>query len=147
MWRRAIYGICWLTACTASRVERQQLADGSWKVICPLPMDACIRSFEMVCLDKRYRILGGESRRELRDVEPVVREYRTSEITAICDPKNADVPPPVVAPASSVAPSTAAPAPTCVPGATAVLPKLSLRTRDPDEHEVTLKNAATSDRR
>ncbi len=118
MWRRVLLGIVGLAACTASRVERQQLADGSWKVTCPLPMDACVRNFEIVCPDKRYRILGGQSQRELRDVEPIVREYQSSELIAICNPRSAAAPAPQAAPAGSVTPPTAAPAPICAPGST-----------------------------
>src|SRR6266852_4133160 len=84
MWQRALCALAVLAACAANPVERRQLADGSWRISCQLPMDACVRQLEVVCPDKRYRIVGGQSKRELRDVEPVVRETRTSELTAIC---------------------------------------------------------------
>src|SRR5712671_510223 len=84
MWHRALCGLGVLAACAANPVERKQLADGSWRITCQLPMDACVRQLEVVCPEKRYRIVSGESKRELRDVEPVVRETRTSELTAIC---------------------------------------------------------------
>src|SRR6266404_2148278 len=86
MWHRALCGLVVLVACAANPVERKQLADGSWRITCQLPMDACVRQLEVVCPEKRYRIVGGQSKRELRDVEPVVRETRTSELTAICSP-------------------------------------------------------------
>src|SRR5258707_4487519 len=86
MWQRALCALAVLAACAANPVERRQLADGSWRISCQLQMDACVRQLEVVCPDKRYRIVGGQSKRELRDVEPVVRETRTSELTAICNP-------------------------------------------------------------
>src|SRR6266700_207127 len=84
MWQRGLLVLGVLAACAANPVERRQLADGSWRIMCQLPMDACVRQLEIVCPEKRYRIVNGESKRELRDVEPVVRETRTSELTAIC---------------------------------------------------------------
>src|SRR5579859_4420109 len=109
-----------VVSCTPSSVERSRLPDGSWHVTCRLPMDECIRHFEAVCMDKRYRILSAQSRREVRDVDPGTREYRTSDITAICDRDAAEtlaaatLPPPPTALAAS-APRPAGPA--CVPGA------------------------------
>ena len=84
MWQRGLFVLGVLAACAANPVERRQLADGSWRIMCQLPMDACVRQLEIVCPEKRYRIVSGESKRELRDVEPIVRETRTSELTAIC---------------------------------------------------------------
>src|SRR5882757_5919980 len=85
MWLRWACGFGMLASCAANPVERRQLADGSWRITCQLPMDACVRQLEIVCTEKRYRIVSGQSQRELRDVEPVVRETRTSERTAVCD--------------------------------------------------------------
>lgn len=90
MWLRWLCGFGMLASCAANPVERKQLADGSWRITCQLPMDACVRQLEIVCPEKRYRILGGQSQRELRDVEPVVRESRTSELTAVCDHHGGD---------------------------------------------------------
>jgi hypothetical protein len=111
-----------LTACAAGSVERKRLADGSWHVTCRLPMDECVRQFEQVCLEKRYRILSGQSKREVHDVEPSIREYRTTELTAICD-RDAAESAAAAASASAPAPppvSSAAvhEAPRCVPGTT-----------------------------
>jgi hypothetical protein len=90
-------------------------------------MDECVRHFEAVCTDKRYRILSGESKRVIRDVDPGVREYHSSELVALCD---RDVQPPQIAtaggPTAVVAPppssasvvAAAAPRPICVPGST-----------------------------
>jgi hypothetical protein len=111
--------VCVAVSCTSSSVERRRLADGSWHFTCRLPMDECVRHFETVCMDKRYRILNAQSRREVRDVDPGTREYRTSDITAICDRDAAELqvaaasvpPPPLISPPR-------APAPACVPGAT-----------------------------
>jgi hypothetical protein len=96
-------------------------------------MDECVRHFEAVCMDKRYRILNAQSKREVRDVDPGTREYRTSDLTAVCDrdapefaaasaasasppglPPPPLPPPPPAPPASAVAPRAAS----CVPGAT-----------------------------
>jgi len=67
-------------------------------------------------MDKRYRILNGQSRRELKDVEPGTREYRTSDITAICDREAAEMQVAVGAP--PLVPPPPAPSPACIPGAT-----------------------------
>jgi hypothetical protein len=114
MWRRGVVGLCVLVACATGPVERRHLADGSWQLTCRLPMDECVRHFEAVCSDKRYRILSGQSKRELRDVDPGTREYRTSEFVALCD---RDALPPQVA---QVGGPTAVipPASSCVPGST-----------------------------
>jgi len=87
-------------------------------------MAACIRAFETNCPGKRYRILSGVSRRELRDVEPVVKEIFTTELTAVCDPDgmrmNVEAKAPAGAPAAAAtgsAPTTIG-APGCLPGAT-----------------------------
>jgi hypothetical protein len=126
MWCRCVTGLLLLTACAAGPVERQRLADGSWHLTCRLTMEECIRHFEIVCSDKRYRILSGQSKRELRDVEPGTREYRVSELVAICDIDAAQAraaeaaspsPPASAPPSASAAPVASAPSrPSCVPG-------------------------------
>jgi hypothetical protein len=131
MWRRAACGLLFLASCMmAGPVERRKLADGSWQLTCRLPMDECVRHLEAICMDKRYRILAGQSKRELRDVEPGTREYRTSELTVLCDRDAADFaaaaaaaspsgPPPPGAPPLPPPPPAPAAAPraSCVPGA------------------------------
>jgi hypothetical protein len=133
MWRRGGFGLVLLAlaSCITGPVERRRLADGSWHVTCRLPMDECIRHFEAVCMDKRYRILGAQSKRELRDVDPGTKEYRTSELTALCDRDAAEfaaagAASASAAPAVSLSPPPPAPsasasvprAASCVPGAT-----------------------------
>ena len=136
MWRRGCFACLLLVSCITGPVERRRLADGSWHLTCRLPMDECVRHFEAVCMDKRYRILGAQSKRDLRDVDPGTKEYRTSDLTALCNrdaaefaaaaaaasssapagvaPPGSVLPPPPPAP-----PSASAPRPTsCVPGAT-----------------------------
>jgi len=79
-------------------------------------------------MDKRYRILSGQSKRDVRDVDPGTREYRTSELVALCD---RDALPPQIAgaggPAAVVAPgpglmlaasASVASRSICVPGST-----------------------------
>jgi hypothetical protein len=124
MWRRGSCAFLLLASCITGPVERQRLADGSWHLTCRLPMDECVRHFEAVCMDKRYRILGGQSRRDLRDVDPGTKEYRTSELTALCERDSAQfaaasavapsLPPPPAPPPSASVPRPAS----CVPGAT-----------------------------
>ena len=104
--------VCVAVGCTSAAVERQHLADGSWHFTCRLPMDECVRHVETICMDKRYRILSAQSKRELRDVDPGIRETRISDITAVCDREK---PEPQLA--SSVAPAPAS-SPACVPGST-----------------------------
>jgi hypothetical protein len=119
-------------------VERRRLADGSWHLTCQLPMDECVRNFEAVCMEKRYRILSAQSKRDVRDVDPGTKEYRTSELTALCDRDSAQfaaaaasspaAPPPLVAPPAAVAPPPAVtlpvapPAPGASPAASAAAP-------------------------
>jgi hypothetical protein len=124
MWRVLVCGLGLMAACAMTRsVERRQLADGSWQVKCRLPMDACVREFESVCPDGRYRILGGVSRRDVRDVAPVVREYRTSELSVICSSAAAELPVETAAPSFLPPPPDAgstpmvARGPLCVAGA------------------------------
>lgn len=100
--------VCVAVGCTSAAVERQHLADGSWHFTCRLPMDECVRHLETICMDKRYRILSAQSKRELRDVDPGIRETRISDITAVCDRER---PEPQLA-------SDAGPPPACVPGST-----------------------------
>ncbi len=93
-------------------------------------------------MDKRYRILSAQSKRDVRDVDPGTREYRVSDITALCDrdapqyaaagtpagppiaPPGLPPPPPVGAPigpplaGAPPVPVGVARAPSCVPGAT-----------------------------
>ena len=91
-------------------------------------MNECVQHFEAVCMDKRYRILSGQSKRDVRDVDPGTREYRTSELVALCD---RDALPPQIAgaggPAAVVAPgpglmlaasASVASRSICVPGST-----------------------------
>ena len=73
MAQRVALLLAFLTACAAGPVERKHLADGSWHLTCRLPMDECVKRFEAVCMDKRYRILSAQSKREVRDVNPVVQ--------------------------------------------------------------------------
>jgi hypothetical protein len=114
MWRRAFFGCLLLVSCVTGPVERRRLADGSWHLTCQLPMDECVRNFEAVCMDKRYRILSAQSKRDVRDVDPGTKEYRTSELTALCDRDSAQfaaaaasspaAQPPPATPAAAVAP-------------------------------------------
>ncbi len=104
--------VCVAVGCTSAAVERRHLADGSWHFTCRLPMDECVRHLETICMDKRYRILSAQSKRELRDVDPIIRETRISDITAVCDGEGHE---PQLA--SSVAPAPAS-SPACVPGST-----------------------------
>jgi hypothetical protein len=93
-------------------------------------MDECIRHFEAVCTDKRYRILTAQSKRDVRDVDPGTKEYRTSELTALCDRDSAQfaaaaasstvVAPPPVAPPPAAPPP--APAPVAPPVASVTAP-------------------------
>jgi hypothetical protein len=139
---RDVCALVFLASCVTGPVERQRLADGSWHLTCRLPMDECVRHFEAVCMDKRYRILSAQSKRDVRDVDPGTREYRLSEITALCDrdapqvaaaaaapappipPPGVPPPPPIGAPplGAPPAPPPAGPgvarASACVPGAT-----------------------------
>jgi hypothetical protein len=124
MWRRCVLGFGVLVACsTTAAVERHYLPNGTWQLTCQLPMAACIRAFETNCPGKRYRILSGVSRRELRDVEPAVKETFTTELTAVCDADGmvmkVETPTTAGAPAAAAgsAPATIG-GPACLPGAT-----------------------------
>src|SRR5438105_4250650 len=99
--RLLVAAVCAAVGCTSASVERRHLADGSWHFTCRLPMDECVRHLESVCMDKRYRILSAQSKRELRDVDPGMRETRTSDITAVCDREG---PEPQLASAAAPAP-------------------------------------------
>ena len=123
---RFIGALVFLAACATGSVERQRLADGSWHLTCRLPMDECLRHFEQVCMDKRYRILSGRSQRDVRDVDPGTREYRTSEITALCDRDAAEMAASAPAPsASAAAPAASAVAPAAAASASAPAPAAS----------------------
>src|SRR6266566_550717 len=103
--------VCVAVGCTSAGVERRHLADGSWHFTGRLPMDECVRHLQTICMDKRYRILSAQSKRELRDVDPGIRETRISDITAVCD---RDGPEPQLA--SSVAPAAPVSSLVCVAG-------------------------------
>jgi hypothetical protein len=47
-------------------------------------MDECVRQVEQICIDKRYRILSGQSKIKLVDVTPGTREYPRSELVVRC---------------------------------------------------------------
>jgi hypothetical protein len=112
-WRRSVLALSLLAAtCTPAQIEREKLADGSWRLACRLPMDSCVLELEKICPDKRYKVLRGESRLEYIGVDPGPTEIRKSELTFVCGaPKSA---------ASSEASAAPAPPsrPPCVPGST-----------------------------
>src|SRR4051812_1449785 len=121
MWWRNVCGLGLLgvvSACAAGNVERHRLADGSWQITCKLPMDECVRQIEPLCNDKRYRIIGGQSKNIIRDVPPGVREYRTSELTLVCTDQELGEGAAAPEPGSTLSRHDAAAPTFCVPGAT-----------------------------
>jgi hypothetical protein len=111
-----------LMACATGTVERHRLADGSWQITCKLPMDDCIRRTEVLCNDKRYRIVSGQSKNVIRDVPPGTREYRSSELTVVCsdresDDKTTEAPAPLVSGPALSRPEGGLSS-VCIPGAT-----------------------------
>jgi hypothetical protein len=109
-----------LACCTSSAVERQQLADGSWKLTCALAMDECARQADKLCMDQRYRIVRGESRHGVRGAGPSQVEYRISELTVTCGlhDDHASTPAGAGAPLVRSADAANPVTPACVPGAT-----------------------------
>src|SRR5258708_33789254 len=73
-----------LCECSSSNVERQSLADGSWRVKCKFGLEQCVREVEKLCPDPTYQIAAGNSVRKLYGVEPGKTEIRTSELTVSC---------------------------------------------------------------
>jgi len=78
-------GFALFGACASGPIERQHLADGSWQLICQVPMDGCVREIEKVCRNKRYVILHGQSDTRLRDAPPFATEYHTNHLTFMCE--------------------------------------------------------------
>ena len=72
-------------ACASVPVERQHLPDGSWQLVCRLPMEGCVREVERVCRNKRYVISHAESETRLRDAPPFATEYHTSRVDFVCN--------------------------------------------------------------
>ncbi len=85
MWQKQMAALVLVGACAAVPVERQHLPDGSWQLLCRLPMDTCVREVEKVCKNKRYVITHAESEARLRDAPPFATEYRTSHIDFLCN--------------------------------------------------------------
>lgn len=73
-----------LCGCSSANVERQSLADGSWRIKCKFGLEQCVREVEKVCPDPTYQIAGGSSVRKLYGVDPGKTEVRTSELTVSC---------------------------------------------------------------
>src|SRR4051812_49447318 len=88
-------GIALVVGCATTTVKRQRMPDGSWQLTCQMSMDACAREADLVCKDKRYRIVAGKSETRRRDAPPYETEYHTSYLTFVCGEEN--VPPPAAA--------------------------------------------------
>jgi hypothetical protein len=85
MRRDFIFGFAFaLASCWSGNVQRQQLPNGSWQLTCKLPMGDCVQQADSLCLDQRYRIVGGQSRHVLRGVSPTQVDYRASDLTIVC---------------------------------------------------------------
>jgi hypothetical protein len=116
MWRPSLLLLALLAgSCTPAQIEKEKLTDGSWHLLCRLPMDLCVLQVEKVCADKHYRILRGESQLNLRGVD-FPTELPVSELVVACGDRKVGTPASSAAAAASSASSPSARA--CVPGAT-----------------------------
>jgi hypothetical protein len=110
-------GLVFLCGCSSPNVERQAVADGTWRIKCKFGLEQCVKEVEKVCPDPTYLISGGNSLRKLYGVEPGKTEIRTSELTVTCGRDAIEQ-----AQAKSQAVDAAAPIVTratlCTPGAT-----------------------------
>jgi hypothetical protein len=110
-----------LFGCSSPNVERQSLADGSWRVKCKFGLEMCVREVEKLCPDPTYQIARGSSVRKQYGVEPGKMEVRTSELTVTCGRtavEEAEAKAQAVdAGAPAAAPSARAPS-NCTPGTT-----------------------------
>src|SRR6185369_979365 len=77
-----------LFGCSSANVERQSLADGSWRFKCKFGLEQCVREVDKVCHNSTYQIAGGNSMLRVYGVDPGKTEIRTSELTVTCG-KNA----------------------------------------------------------
>jgi hypothetical protein len=73
-----------LFGCSSPNVERQSIADGTWRVKCKFGLEQCVREVEKLCPDPTYQIQRGNSVRKLYGVDPGKTEIRTSELTVSC---------------------------------------------------------------
>ena len=109
-----------LFGCSSPNVERQSIADGTWRVKCKFGLEQCVREVEKLCPDPTYQIQRGNSVRKLYGVDPGKTEIRTSELTVSCGRdavKEAETK--ALTDDAGAAAATPARAPTlCTPGAT-----------------------------
>jgi len=111
-------GLVLLFGCSSPNVERQSLADGSWRVKCKFGLQQCVQEVDKICSSPTYEIANGSSQQRLYGVDPGKLEVRTSELTVKCGKTAVDE-----AEARALADAGAASAPgrvstACTPGVT-----------------------------
>ncbi len=77
-------GLVLLFGCSSPNVERQSLADGSWRVKCKFGLQQCVQEVDKLCSSPTYQIANGSSQQRLYGVDPGKLEVRTSELTVKC---------------------------------------------------------------
>ena len=73
-----------LFGCSSANVERQSLADGTWRIKCKFGLEQCVREADKVCFGSTYQIASGNNTLRLYGVDPGKTEVRTSELTVTC---------------------------------------------------------------
>jgi len=73
-----------LFGCSSANVERQSLADGSWRIKCKFGLEQCVREVDKVCHDSTYQIARGNNMLRVYGVDPGKTEVRSSELTFTC---------------------------------------------------------------
>ena len=110
-----------LFGCSSANVERQSLADGSWRIKCKFGLEQCVHEVDKICHGSTYQVTRGNNLLRVYGVDPGKTEVRTSELTVTCGRnaiEEAEAKAQMVDAGSSDAATASAARPLCTPGAT-----------------------------
>jgi hypothetical protein len=65
-------------------MERQRLADGSWRVSCNQSMSRCVREVDRICGESDYEITSGRARLRSFGIGSLPNESWVTELVVRC---------------------------------------------------------------
>src|SRR5713226_6466868 len=73
-----------LSSCASGSMERQRLADGSWRVSCNQSMSRCVREVDRICGESDYEITSGRARLRSFGIGSLPNESWVTELVVRC---------------------------------------------------------------